>query len=369
MQNPIALSQPTQSHPVERALDCACDRGLIDSSQLQPLKAFLLETLAAPKPIESSAAVAAADASTAAFSFAHVLYYFGGLIAISAMSIFATLGFDAMGYGFLCVVSVGYAVLALALTEWFLQRKLTIPAGIMAALAVTMVPLLVYSMQRLSGFWSESYGADSYRDFHVYIDWRWIIMELTTLAAGAIALWRYRLPFLMMPVALVGWYFSMDIARFFAATPDSWDYYRPASIVVGLVMVIASLLLDKRTLRRPDLGFWLCLFGALSFWGAISWSDSQIWWHKHAYALLSVLMIFAGALLNRRIFTVLGALSFAGYLGWLSFDVFQDSLLFPFALCAIGLGVVFFGVWWQRNELRIAGALRGFVVNDVRREN
>ena len=351
-----------QNQQIEQALGAACQQGLIQSEQLQPLKAFLLnfpDQPTAPLPTPAH------DSTAAAFSFSHVLYYFGGLIAIGAMSIFAGLGFEALGYGFLTIISIAYGVLAIALTEWFLKRKLDIPAGIMAALAVTMVPLLVYCLQRLSGFWSESYGADSYRDFHVYIDWRWIMMELATLAAGVIALWRYRLPFLMMPVALVGWYFSIDVARFFASEPDSWDFYRPASIVVGLVMVIASLLLDKRTARKPDLGFWLCLFGAMAFWGALSWSSSDIWWHKHAYALLSVMMIFTGALLNRRIFTILGAISFFGYLGWLSFDVFADSILFPFALCAIGLGLVFFGVWWQRNEARIAGMLRGFIVKDA----
>ena len=342
-----------QNHQIEHGLNAACQQGLIHAAQLEPLKAFLVNfDRAAP------ASTASHDPTASKFSFSHVLYYFGGLIAIGAMSILAGLGFESLGYGFLTVISIGYGVLALALTEWFLKHKLEIPAGIMAALAVTMVPLLVYCIQRLSGFWSESYGANSYSDFHVYIDWRWIIMELATLAAGAIALWRYRLPFLMMPVSLVGWYFSMDVARFFAAEPDGWDFYRPASIVVGLLMVIASLLLDRRTARKPDLGFWLCLFGTLAFWGALSWSNSDIWWHKHVYALLSVLMIFTGALLNRRIFTILGAISFFGYLGWLSFDVFSGSILFPFALCAIGLSLVFFGVWWQRNEARIAGVLR-----------
>lgn len=343
-----------QNQQLDQGLNAACQHGLINSAQLEPLKAFLLSFNLATPPADTTAQ----QQTSSRFSFSHVLYYFGGLIAIGAMSIFAGLGFEALGYGFLTVISIGYGVLAIALTEWFIQRKLDIPAGIMAALAITMVPLLVYCLQRLSGFWADGYGGNSYRDFHVYIDWRWIIMELATLAAGAIALWRYRLPFLMMPVALVGWYFSMDVARFFAAQPDSWDFYRPASIVVGLLMVIASLLLDKRTARKPDLGFWLCLFGAMAFWGALSWSNSDMWWHKHAYATLSVIMIFTGALLDRRIFTVLGAISFSGYLGWLSFSVFADSLFFPFALCAIGLGVVFFGVWWQRNEVRIANMLR-----------
>jgi hypothetical protein len=347
----------------DHTLDAAQAQGLLMQPQLAPLKTFFAEQLRVPN--QAAELIPDVPTEVAKFSFAHVLYYFGGLIAIGALSIFATLGVEQMGFGFLLVVSIAYAVLAIGLTEWFLQRRHVIPAGITAALAVTMVPLGVFSLQQLAGFWDGGYGAQHYQDFHYYIDWRWILMELATLAAGAVALWRYRLPFLMMPVAVVGWYLSMDIARFLSEDPDGWSFNRPAGIIVGLLMVIVSLLLDKRTKRAPDLGFWLCLFGAMSFWGAISWSDSDIWWHKHVYAMLSIAMVFSGALLNRRIFTVLGALSFAGYLGWLSFNVFQNSMLFPFALCAVGLGVVFFGIWWQRHEAYIALSLRRWIANDV----
>ena len=303
------------------------------------------------------------DTGAARFGFSHVLYYFGGLIAIGALSLFATLGFEALGYGFLLIIGIAYLVLAICLTEWLLPRGHQIPAGITAALAVSLVPLVVFCLQNLLGFWS--YDNDQYRDFHHYIGWRWILMELATLTAGAIALWRYRLPFLMMPVAVVGWYLSMDLARFWSEYPDSWGMNRPVSIAVGLAMVAASLWLDKRTRRQPDLGFWLCLFGALAFWVALSWSNSAYWLSKHIYALLSIGMIFTGALLNRRIFTILGALSFSGYLSWLAYSVFSNSILFPVVLCFIGLGIVAFGIWWQRHEPQIVAAISRYIQIDV----
>jgi hypothetical protein len=37
--------------------------------------------------------------------------------------------------------------------------------------------------------------------------------------------------------------------------------------------------------------------------------------------------------------------------------VFQDSLMFPFALTVLGLGVVALGVWWQRHEAAIHARL------------
>jgi len=58
---------------------------------------------------------------------------------------------------------------------------------------------------------------------------------------------------------------------------------------------------------------------------------------------------------------VLGALGVAGYLGYLSHKMFADSLMFPFALTVLGLGMVALGVWWQRHEATIGKRLERFV--------
>jgi hypothetical protein len=68
-----------------------------------------------------------------------------------------------------------------------------------AAFVVALTPLAIYGLQVALGAWPE--GMD-YRDYHRLIDWRWLLMELGTLAVGAVMLWRYPLPFLVMPVAV-----------------------------------------------------------------------------------------------------------------------------------------------------------------------
>lgn len=66
------------------------------------------------------------------------------MIAIGAMSLFMTLGWNSLGGWGGCVTAIFYGMLALALTHWFLERKhLEIPAGIMATLAVVTVPLAI----------------------------------------------------------------------------------------------------------------------------------------------------------------------------------------------------------------------------------
>ena len=68
-------------------------------------------------------------------------------------------------------------------------------------------------------------------------------------------------------------------------------------------------------------------------------------------------------------FIVFGALGVFGYWGHLAYTVFKDSLLFPFALSALGLAIIWLGIYYQRHRTRIEGAivallpagLRGFM--------
>jgi hypothetical protein len=46
--------------------------------------------------------------------------------------------------------------------------------------------------------------------------------------------------------------------------------------------------------------------------------------------------------------------------------VFRDSMLFPFALTVLGLGVVWLGVWWQRHEGAINARLERFIPEGLR---
>ena len=79
-----------------------------------------------------------------------------------------------------------------------------------------------------------------------------------------------------------------------------------------------------------------------------------------------MVLVFAGATLGRRVFTVFGGLGVAMYLGHLSYKVFGDSLMFPFALTLLGLGVVALGIWWQRHEARINASLGAWLPEDLR---
>lgn len=331
-------------------LDNAVQAGILSAEQADRLVAFQ----------------AGGAADTPRFSFVHVLYYLGGMIAIGAMSLFMTLGWATLGGWGGFATAVFYAILALALTHWFLERQgLQIPAGIMATLAVVMVPLAIFGAQQALGYW----GMDKpFRHYHQYIDGRWLLMEFGTLAVAAILLWRYRFPFMLMPVSVTLWYMSMDLAPLlFTDNWRDWEIRKFISLYFGLLFAGLAFWVDIRSrLTNKDYAFWLYLFGVLTFWGGLSSMSSGSELGKFLYCIINVGMILLGAVLGRRVFAVLGGLGVAGYLGYLAERVFKDSLLFPFTLSLIGLAIIALGVLWQRREAQWSARLRGFLPKPLR---
>ncbi len=306
-------------------------------------------------------------ASGPVFSFTNTLYYFGGMLAIGAMTLFMTLGWELFGAWGVFALATAYMVGALLVARNLMAQRLRTPAGLLATLAVCLVPLAVWGLQSGLGFWPEG-GADNYRDYHRLIDWRWLTLELATLAASVVMLRSFRLPFMVMPVAVTIWYLSMDVARMLMQREGfDWEFSRDVSLVFGLATCAVAVWVDLRCrsathpLNRQDFAFWLYLFGVVMFWFGLSLRDSDLEINKFIYALINVGMVFVGAAIGRRVFTVFGAIGVASYLGYLSYRVFEDSLLFPFALTLLGLAVVALGIWWQRREAAIHARLASWL--------
>lgn len=344
-------------------LDQAVALGLLPAPAADPLWQHLAAAAARARQPLPDAPAPAPGHEAPRFSFTHLLYYFGGLLAIGAATLFMTEGFQRLGPAGLLAICTVYGALCIGAAGRLDRRRLEIPAGILATLAVCLVPLAAWSLQHLLGLWPEG-GPARYAAYHTHIDWRWLTLELATLAAAAVALWRLRYPFLMMPVAMTLWYMSMDLARLIVAPheAESWAFYRDFSLFFGLAIALFGLWVDARSRAsggsRRDYAFWPYLLGVLTFWSALSMRHSDSEFSKFLYLLLNLGLIGASALLGRRVFAVCGAFGVAFYLGHLSSRVFRDSLLFPLALTLIGLGLVACGIAWQRHEARIQAALR-----------
>jgi len=318
-------------------LQHAVDEGVIDAAQGEALWQFLTSQIEiAPKP---------------RFDVAHLLWYGGALIVIGAMGLFSTLAFARWGGQALTVTAVVYALLFTGLGHGLWRRELKTPGGLGIAVAVTMAPLFVFGIQESLGLWTHGEPGD-YRDFFRWIKGSWLPMEVATIVAGLIALAFYRFPFLMAPIAFALWFMSMDLTPWiFGEDWNSWDQRRIVSLWFGLGMIGVAWWVDVKA--KDNLAFWLHLFGLMAFWGGLSLTDSDSELAKALYCLINVALLFAAVFLQRRAYAVFGALGVAGYLGHLAGRVFQDSLLYPFALSFVGLLILGAGVLYHRHQQAI----------------
>jgi len=303
------------------------------------------------------------QSDTPKFDFTHLLYYLGGMISIAAMTLFMNLGWESFGGGGIVFISLLYACVGLKLTNLFKSKGLAIPAGICGTFVIALTPLAVYGLQHLLGVWPDD---STYQEYHRYIKWHWLYMELATLAVGGMIAWKYKYPFLIMPIALTLWYLTMDIAVMINAGSYNWELRTLVSMYSGLLMIALAFWVDIRSRYKADYAFWIYLFGVIAFWGGLSSQDSESELSKFIYFMINLLMIFSGVLIVRRIFVIFGALGCTGYVGYLASHIFQDSWLFPIVLTLLGLLVIYLGVLWQKNEAVLSSKARGILPASLR---
>lgn len=332
-------------------LQAAVDAGILDSTARDRLVAFVR--------LRSRPAVDSAPlAPRPKFDVTHVLWYAGALIIISAMGLFSTAAFAAMGGFALTATAVIYALgFVLLGRRLWRSEDLRTPGGLCVAVAVSLAPLAIYGFQDGFHIWSFD-KPGSYKDFFPYINGSWVYMEIGAIIASAIALRFFPFPFILLIAAVALWFMSMDVVRWFGRDAlDDWELRRRVSLVFGLVMIAVAWALDLLRARQGDFGFWLHLFGAITLWSALACSESSTGFGKALFCAISIGFIALGLFLNRRIYAVLGTIGVAGYLGYLAADVFQDVLLFSFALSALGLAIIFLGIAFQRRQRQINAAI------------
>jgi hypothetical protein len=338
-------------------LEAAVHAGIITADQAERLSAFLASR--APKP--EVAAVTGAAVAPAKFDFSHVLWYAGALIVIGALGLFTTLAFDAMGPRALTITALGYAAGFVALGRVLWSRPgLKTPAGLLITCAVNMVPMAVFGIQAEFDLWPTPFeDPGSYGSFFEWLNASWVYMDVATIIAGIIALRFFPFPFIAAIMAGALWFLSMDLTPWvgyalYGNTDFTWGLRESVSMYFGLGLIVVAWAVDLKRWQAGDFAFWLHFAGVICFWGGLTSQDSDNEVLKFVYCLINMALVVLAVFLGRRIYAVFGALGISFYLGYLSAEVFQDSLLFPLALSAIGLGVIGLGIWYFRKQHAIA---------------
>lgn len=323
-----------------RDLARAVSAGVLQPGQDQTLLAFLRQQ----------------PESRASFQLAHVAFYLGALLIMGAMGWLLTEAWMRIGDGALLAIALlyigGITLFALSLQ----RRNQPVAAGVLAAVAVSIVPLAVFAIERLAGWWPLDDAQGDYHQYYTYVQGGWLAMEAATVLAGLLMLRLIPFPFIVMPIAVALWFMSMDLSEWFHGDLFSWEQRRTVSLWFGLGLLLVFLVIDGRT--RRDYAFWGYLAGLAAFWGGLTLMDSGSEWGKALYCLINLGLMGLAVLLRRPVFMVFGAMGVAAYLGYLSYEVFADSLLFPVILTLIGLGVIGLGVLYQKRREALSEQLR-----------
>jgi hypothetical protein len=353
------------------------------------------------------------------FDLLTVAYYFGGITILLAYTLFMGRQWEQFSHVQQTAVSA-FTVGVLVVLGYALRRRgLRLPGNLLIFAGTGILPLLVYSLEKVLGV-ADIASAAAYRDYYSTVAPSWVGLELASLAAAVVALWFTRFPLITLLIAHWSWFLSLDGARWLTRSSAwSWDDREfGIGLAVGLILLAVGVVTRERA--RQNYGPWLYIYGFLLTFGntlaltarnddgrqllavmlglvllgvgvrlraqpqdsasaafyvvghllvlsnasAIALRDEGL--AGLAFLVLYLSVVAASVVLQSRIFLLFGALGCYGYVSYLAFKLFADSLGFPFVLGATGLAIVLSAVAYERvvrgRLERILGGLRSIPV-------
>lgn len=288
------------------------------------------------------------------------------MIIISAMTWWMTISWEAFGGGGIFIISVAYAILFTFLgAKLWKKHEYRVPAGLLITIAVCMTPLAIYGLETYFNIWPEG-NPGEYRDFYNWIKGSWIFMEIGTIVAGVVALRFFRFPFITAPIFFSAWFLSMDIVPIIMRNEITWRQREWVSLIFGIVLIVISYLIHRA--KRKDFAFWGYLFGTFAFWGGLSglaWDKGEFVYFM--YFVINFLMMIVSVLLSSKVFLIFGAIGTFAYFSHLAYEVFENSILFPFVLTFFGVAIIYLGVLYQKNMQWIEKTILNKIPSSIKR--
>jgi hypothetical protein len=185
----------------------------------------------------------------------NVLWYFGAISAtVAANAVVAGTGAAHRG-AWIFLVALVFLASAAALSAAALRLGLWIPAGVLAAAAVGLVPAAVVGFEHLIGTWpNDPRALDPFRGFVGSL----FTVTAVTAAAGLLAFWLVRFAFVLLAVAVSGVLGIQLLLPALVTHPGVSDHMTTL-IVTGAAFVVVGMLNDARRHRRA--AFWWHVVG------------------------------------------------------------------------------------------------------------
>ena len=286
------------------------------------------------------------------WNMSNLIIYFGGFIAIGSVTFFITVGFMKFGYIGLIISSLTFLTVASLFIKY---TQNNIAKGVLATFIIFLSPLFTYAVLGCLGWW-DTPKASNYKDYYIWIDKNWIILEIVTILSSLLMLKKIKYPFLILPIAFSIWFLSMDIVEIIMGKL-TWHNREVISIIFGLLVIAIAIIID---LKKIEYAFWLYIFGVLMFWGGLSLLNSNSEIGKFIYFLINLSMLVLGTAIKRKVFLVFGVLGIIGYFIHLSM-LFKNSFIFPIVLGFFGLIIIQGGIKYKKNEKFIRNKILSFL--------
>lgn len=296
------------------------------------------------------------DVVRARWSSASFLMYAGAFVILSAMlALLAWLGADygdGAFFGWTALVFAAIAVVALG----FEAAGERVVAGLFAFVSLIAFAFFAGAFEDLIGI-LDDVGDGPFEGFRFGL----LLLDLIIVAAGFVLLARFHFPLIVLVVALVGWFFLVDLV----SGGGTWSAI--VSIVVGLFFMIFGAAADRAY------GFWVHVVAGLAVGGAFLyvWNDAS--WEWILIGLIALFFFLLAGAFDRSSYAVLGAIGL--FLAWSHFvekwtdtsidppliegspapgfsaddgdpNVWSTSLLYAL----YGLALVVIGLWLERRK-------------------
>lgn len=289
-------------------------------------------------------------------SSAFLLYAGAYLIAASVISMVADLS-DRRDIGELKLVAYsGLLVVLMVVVANALRRTGDrVPAGLFAVIGLILFGVWVGLTESWLGIWPDDTESFVPSDFELGIP----LLAVFLVAAGLGAIQLFRVPLLVLPIAVAAWYVLVYVVlSAFPGSPGE-DAQGLVALVVGLLTVATGVSLDR--MDRRLYAFWLHVVGGAAVMGGLIPVLGDSSWGMALFALIAVAFVVAAEVFGRSSYTVLGAVGFI-YAGTYFIDKWFSSppeiLFFPFTFFFFG----FFEGGEDQWSGALASAFLGFIV-------
>jgi hypothetical protein len=276
----------------------------------------------------------------------NVLWFFGAIVMAIAVNLLLSTFPRAHNGLWIFVGALLFLLVFMAASLLLLGAFWWVPAGLAAALAVSLVPGTSIGFLKLVTLWPDD---PLYTPFSEFSGWAFFVALLSA-AAGVVAFVRTRFAFILAEVVLAVLFAAQLLTPVFSS-PASGDAHATMAVVSGVALVGLGVFLD--TLARRREAFWFHALGffaiaaGLVYWASLSSADHQRGWIP-MLAAGTIVMLAAGPM-RRATWAVYGVLGyFVPVVRYMVNGLDESSWPFALWLMLLALSIFLMGISLHR---------------------